>query len=238
MARNCVGGACCTGLTASVDQPWAGKGPAQLLCTLSALCAAAACPDRGACTCLKAILQALVACRQLAPVLLAGWRSPLATALPLTSGTVPGSKHAQPCLHAARHQNDRPVLQCPQVQQGCRAPCHQLRVSRCGAGARKAAAAPLSSVQSLPFCRCNEAAERHATNFTSADLALVDRLLCWPPARLFPALDVARLVALDPKGAAHLAAGAGACPHMLPAEQCHTTEASAACRMCKKCSLK
>eukprot|EP00891_Asterochloris_glomerata_P008959 jgi/Astpho2/8959/Aster-02637 len=57
--------------------------------------------------------------------------------------------------------------------------------------------------------RCNEAAERHATNFTLADLALVDRLLRWPPARLFPALDVARLVALDPNGAAHLAAGAG-----------------------------
>ena len=62
----------------------------------------------------------------------------------------------------------------------------------------------------------------------------MDRLLRWPPARLFPALDVTRLVALDPKGAAHLAAGAGACPHMLPAQQCHPSEALAACRMCQK----
>lgn len=43
--------------------------------------------------------------------------------------------------------------------------------------------------------------------FTPADLSLLHKLLQWPKAQLFPALDVARAAALDTGGAASLATG-------------------------------
>ena len=43
--------------------------------------------------------------------------------------------------------------------------------------------------------------------FTPGDITLLHALLAWPAAQLFPALDVARTLALDPGGAAALAAG-------------------------------
>ncbi len=53
------------------------------------------------------------------------------------------------------------------------------------------------------------AAPPGARTFDAAALtALLPRLLRWPPAQLFPCLDLARVVALDPAGAAVLAAAA------------------------------
>ena len=46
--------------------------------------------------------------------------------------------------------------------------------------------------------------------FTPGDLHLLKKLLRWPAAKLFPGLDVARLMALQPAGQADLAADAGA----------------------------
>lgn len=42
-----------------------------------------------------------------------------------------------------------------------------------------------------------------------ADLALLSKMLSWPPAQLFPALDVARLLVLERDAAERLAAAAG-----------------------------
>lgn len=42
-----------------------------------------------------------------------------------------------------------------------------------------------------------------------ADWAVLGKMLSWPPAQLFPALDLARLAALDPGAAERLAAAAG-----------------------------
>ena len=41
------------------------------------------------------------------------------------------------------------------------------------------------------------------------DYALLEHLLSWPAPQLFPAYDIARLVALDTQGAQHLATSAG-----------------------------
>ena len=46
-------------------------------------------------------------------------------------------------------------------------------------------------------------------SFSSGDLHLLKKLLRWPAAQLFPSLDLARLVALQPDGQASLAADAG-----------------------------
>ena len=46
-------------------------------------------------------------------------------------------------------------------------------------------------------------------SFSSGDLQLLKKLLRWPAAQLFPSLDLARLVALQPDGQASLAADAG-----------------------------
>ncbi len=43
-----------------------------------------------------------------------------------------------------------------------------------------------------------------------ADYDVLDLMLHWPAAQLFPAFDIARLVALDSQGAQHLASSAGA----------------------------
>ena len=45
--------------------------------------------------------------------------------------------------------------------------------------------------------------------FTPEDLKLLKKLLRWPAAQLFPGLDLARLVVLQPAGQASLAAEAG-----------------------------
>lgn len=43
----------------------------------------------------------------------------------------------------------------------------------------------------------------------AAELAVLAKMLRWPPPALFPALDLARLLALDAAAAAQLAADAG-----------------------------
>lgn len=81
---------------------------------------------------------------------------------------------------------------------------------------------PLSSVRndwcfpSLSFAvlwalcfRASGQSSPGGTSFTPPDLALLSKMLTWPPAQLFPALDLARLVALEPGGAVWLAQGAG-----------------------------
>ena len=45
--------------------------------------------------------------------------------------------------------------------------------------------------------------------FSSGDLQLLKKLLRWPAPQLFPSLDIARLVALQPEGQASLAGDAG-----------------------------
>ena len=42
-----------------------------------------------------------------------------------------------------------------------------------------------------------------------AELAVLAKMLAWPPGALFPALDLARMLALDATAAAQLAADAG-----------------------------
>ena len=46
-------------------------------------------------------------------------------------------------------------------------------------------------------------------DLSSMDYALLEHLLSWPAPQLFPAYDIARLVALDTQGAQHLATSAG-----------------------------
>ena len=47
---------------------------------------------------------------------------------------------------------------------------------------------------------------------TDADYELINKLLAWPATALFPALDLARLLALDVVASQHLAASAGSQP--------------------------
>jgi len=47
---------------------------------------------------------------------------------------------------------------------------------------------------------------------TEADYELIDKLLAWPATALFPALDLARLLALDAFASQRLAASAGSQP--------------------------
>ncbi len=47
---------------------------------------------------------------------------------------------------------------------------------------------------------------------TEADYELINKLLAWPATALFPALDLARLLALDAVASQHLAASAGSQP--------------------------
>lgn len=70
-----------------------------------------------------------------------------------------------------------------------------------------AAAGPLDSLLSkLPAA----ASGGGAAGITAADVELAARLLSWPAPQLFPALDVARLLVLDPEGARLMAAAAAA----------------------------
>lgn len=57
-------------------------------------------------------------------------------------------------------------------------------------------------------CSAGAAASGKA-NIGSDEVALLEKLLRWPAASLFPALDVARLVCLDQQAAGLLASRAG-----------------------------
>ncbi|KAL0030698.1 hypothetical protein WJX77_002586 [Trebouxia sp. C0004] len=59
------------------------------------------------------------------------------------------------------------------------------------------------------IARTNAAASSSSAGFTEVDYMLLDSLLQWPAQQLFPAYDIARLVALDAEGAQHLAMHAG-----------------------------
>lgn len=59
------------------------------------------------------------------------------------------------------------------------------------------------------FCRAAQAPSGSGAGATGADLALLSKMLSWPPAQLFPALDLARLLLLDRASAEALAAAAG-----------------------------
>ena len=83
-------------------------------------------------------------------------------------------------------------------------------------------------------CRTNAAASSSSAGFTEADYTILNSLLQWPAQQLFPAYDIARLVALDAEGAQHLATHAGtltqdpsgqdsATFEQLPGFCCHTT---------------
>ncbi|KAL3142952.1 hypothetical protein ABBQ38_003237 [Trebouxia sp. C0009 RCD-2024] len=90
-------------------------------------------------------------------------------------------------------------------------------------------------------------------NLTSADYSLLELLLSWPAPQLFPAYDIARLVALDPEGAQHLASSAGLLspgtsgqlgaalyrgteePQLVPSQQ---TGLRLACNLCKHLPLR
>jgi len=84
-----------------------------------------------------------------------------------------------------------------------------------GALAADAATAPLAlgALAAGPLdgllARLPAAVAGGAAGLTAGDWAVADALSRWPPARLFPALDVLRCLALSSDGAARLAAGAG-----------------------------
>ncbi|KAL0051183.1 hypothetical protein WJX82_003205 [Trebouxia sp. C0006] len=59
------------------------------------------------------------------------------------------------------------------------------------------------------IARTNAVASSSGAGFTEADYTLLNSLLQWPAQQLFPAYDIARLVALDAEGAQHLATHAG-----------------------------
>ncbi len=63
---------------------------------------------------------------------------------------------------------------------------------------------------SLLICRAAQAPSTSGAGATQDDLALLSKMLSWPPAQLFPALDLARLLILDRASAELLAAAAGA----------------------------
>ena len=67
------------------------------------------------------------------------------------------------------------------------------------------------STVSVPFRRAVAAASGGAGSgaASAAELAVLAKMLRWPPPALFPALDLARLLALDAAAAAQLAADAG-----------------------------
>lgn len=58
-------------------------------------------------------------------------------------------------------------------------------------------------------CRACAGASGSKADVSSADYTLLELLLSWPAPQLFPAYDIARLVALDTEGAQHLASSAG-----------------------------
>ena len=61
----------------------------------------------------------------------------------------------------------------------------------------------------LQCCRAIAGAGSGKAELSSADCSLLTSLLRWPAPQLFPAYDIARLVALDSEGAQHLATSAG-----------------------------
>ncbi|KAL4428166.1 hypothetical protein ABPG75_002255 [Micractinium tetrahymenae] len=84
------------------------------------------------------------------------------------------------------------------------------------AGGGEGAAAALSEAELADggalnglLSRAAQAPNSSGAGATGADLALLCKMLSWPPAQLFPALDLARLLVLDRSAAEQLAAAAG-----------------------------
>ncbi|KAL4433027.1 hypothetical protein ABPG77_006454 [Micractinium sp. CCAP 211/92] len=85
------------------------------------------------------------------------------------------------------------------------------------AGGDEGAAAALSEAELADggalddlLSRAAQAPSTSGAGATQDDLALLSKMLSWPPAQLFPALDLARLLILDRASAELLAAAAGA----------------------------
>lgn len=109
------------------------------------------------------------------------------------------------------------------------------------------------STSKVCCCRACAGASGSKANLTSADYSLLELLLSWPAPQLFPAYDIARLVALDPEGAQHLASSAGLLspgtsgqlgaalyrgteePQLVPSQQ---TGLRLACNLCKHLPLR
>lgn len=64
-------------------------------------------------------------------------------------------------------------------------------------------------------------------SFTDSEHALLTKLLQWPPAQLFPALDLARLLVMEPATAQLLSSTAGEVSNM--ADSMHTTIPTVVC---------
>ena len=68
---------------------------------------------------------------------------------------------------------------------------------------------PVSAGPAACLTLCADRAGQGGSVFTQDDLRVLKKLLRWPAAQLFPGLDLARLVVLQPAGQQALAADAG-----------------------------